>query len=49
MGADEWGEAEEVTRVEKIPTDVKEPDAGREKPAELNTACRLNLLSLWNR
>lgn len=40
---------EEETRIDKIQTDVKEPDGASEKPAELNTACHLNLLLMWNR
>lgn len=46
---DERRKAKEETRGDKIQTDVKKPDGAREKLAELNTACHLNLLLMWNR
>lgn len=46
---DERRNAEEEMSIDKIQTDVTEPDGVREKLAELNTACHLNLLLMWNR
>lgn len=49
VGADERRKAEEETHIDKIQKDVKEPDRASEKLAELNTACHLNQLLMWNR
>lgn len=49
VGVDERRKGEDKMRGDKIQTDVKEPDGAREKLAELNTACHLNLLLMWNR
>lgn len=46
---DERRNAEAEMTIDKVQTDVTEPDGVREKLAELNIACHLNLLLMWNR